>query len=140
MKIRWQLWFLVSFLVCGTWCIWDTMTAYSKGEALAEANWKYIQTTETKTLKDYCAKYQITGDAKTPQAIRAEVFDPQKNPLICSPTLEEARSAYGLFVQTVARKSSMRMTFMFMGAWLVILLAAFGLQTWLNRRAAKGSR
>ncbi len=64
MKIRWQLWFLVSFLVCGTWCIWDTMTAYSKGEALAEANWKYIQTTETKTLKDYCAKYQITGDRR----------------------------------------------------------------------------
>ena len=68
-----------------------------------------------------------------------EVFEPAKNPLICASSLEEAKQSYGLFVQGQSRKASTQMVFMFIGAWLVILLALFGLMKWTNRKAAPES-
>lgn len=38
-----------------------------------------------------------------------------------------------------SRKASTQMVFMFIGAWLVILLALFGLMKWTNRKAAPES-
>ena len=119
MKIRWQLWFLVTLLICAFYCIWDTTFAFSRGEKLAQIG--------------------VTGDGKTPQTVTKEVFEPAKNPLICASSLEEAKQSYGLFVQGQSRKASTQMVFMFIGAWLVILLALFGLMKWTNRKAAPES-
>lgn len=137
MKIRWQIWFLVTLLVCAFYCIWDTTFAFSRGEKLAEANWSYVVKADHKSLADYCSAAGITGDGKAPQALTKEIFEPEKNPLICAKTLEEAKQSYGLYVQGQSRKQSTRMVFMFIGAWLVILLSLFGLMKWLNRKQKK---
>ena len=92
-----------------------------------------------KSLAGYCSKIGVTGDGKTPQTVTKEVFEPAKNPLICASSLEEAKQSYGLFVQGQSRKASTQMVFMFIGAWLVILLALFGLMKWTNRKAAPES-
>jgi len=126
MKIRWQLWFLVTLLICAFYCIWDTTFAFSRGEKLAQADWTYVEKAGHKSLAGYCSKIGVTGDGKTPQTVTKEVFEPAKNPLICASSLEEAKQSYGLFVQGQSRKASTQMVFMFIGAWLVILLALFG--------------
>jgi len=59
--------------------------------------------------------------------------------LICASSLDEAKQSYGLFVQGQSRKASTQMVFMFIGAWLVILLALFGLMKWTNRKAVPES-
>ena len=97
MKIRWQLWFLVTLLICAFYCIWDTTFAFSRGEKLAHADWTYVEKAGHKSLADYCSKIGITGDGKTPQNVTKEVFEPAKNPLICASSLEEAKQSYGLF-------------------------------------------
>lgn len=139
MKIRWQLWFLVTLLICAFYCIWDTTFAFSRGEKLAQADWTYVEKAGHKSLAGYCSKIGVTGDGKTPQTVTKEVFEPAKNPLICASSLEEAKQSYGLFVQGQSRKAITQMVFMFIGAWLVILLALFGMMKWTNRKAAPES-
>lgn len=139
MKIRWQLWFLVTLLICAFYCIWDTTFVFSRGEKLAQADWTYVEKAGHKGLADYCTKIGITGDGKTPQTVTKEIFEPAKNPLICASSLDEAKQSYGLFVQGQSRKASTQMVFMFIGAWLVILLALFGLMKWTNRKAVPES-
>ena len=116
MKIRWQLWFLVTLLICAFYCIWDTTFAFSRGEKLAQADWTYVEKAGHKSLAGYCSKIGVTGDGKTPQTVTKEVFEPAKNPLICASSLEEAKQSYGLFVQGQSRKASTQMVFMFIGA------------------------
>ena len=60
MKIRWQLWFLVTLLICAFYCIWDTTFAFSRGEKLAQADWTYVEKAGHKGLADYCTKIGIT--------------------------------------------------------------------------------
>ena len=139
MKIRWQLWFLVTLLICAFYCIWDTTFAFSRGEKLAQADWTYVEKAGHKSLAGYCSKIGVTSDGKTPQTVTKEVFEPAKNPIICASSLEEAKQSYGLFVQGQSRKASTQMVFMFIGAWLVILLALFGLMKWTNSKAAPES-
>lgn len=139
MKIRWQLWFLVTLLICAFYCIWDTTFAFSRGEKLAQADWTYVEKAGHKGLADYCTKIGITGEGKTPQTVTKEIFEPAKNPLICASSLDEAKQSYGLFVQGQSRKASTQMVFMFIGAWLVILLTLFGLMKWTNRKAVPES-
>lgn len=133
MKIRWQLFFLISFLACACYCIWDASFAFSRGEKMAEFNWGTVEQTGSSSLADYCRKIGIAGDGKTPQTVSRDIFEKDKNPLICATTLEEAKKSYGLYEQGRARKASTQMTFMFIGAWLVILLALFALMKWTGR-------
>ena len=109
------------------------------GEKLAQSDWTYVEKAGHKRLAGYCSKIGVTSDGKTPQTVTKEVFEPAKNPLICASSLEEAKQSYGLFVQGQSRKASTQMVFMFIGAWLVILLALFGLMKWTNSKAAPES-
>lgn len=93
MKIRWQLWFLVTLLICAFYCIWDTTFAFSRGEKLAQADWTYVEKAGHKSLAGYCSKIGVTGDGKTPQTVTKEVFEPAKNPLICASSLERQNRA-----------------------------------------------
>lgn len=133
MKIRWQLFFLLSFLACAAYCIWDTTFAFSRGEKIAEINWSAAQNSGSKSLADYCEKIGLKGDGKTPQPVTDGIFDEKKNPLICAPTLTEAKKSYGLLEQSKSRKASTQMTFIFIGSWIVILLALFALMKFTNR-------
>ena len=74
---------------------------------------------------------EALGEANWEYAIK------QDFPLFCSPTLEQAKASYGLFVQTQARKASIRLTFQFIGCWIAILLVSFGAMKFINRNQNK---
>ena len=81
MKIRWQLWFLVTLLICAFYCILGhDLLRFPEVEKLAQADWTYVEKAGHKGLADYCTKIGITGDGKTPQTVTKKFLSRQKIP------------------------------------------------------------
>ncbi len=133
MVFRWQIWFLISFLAVASWSLYNSMTSYGAGEKIGQANWEYAVKKDFPSLEAFCQAQGLTSSEKVP-AVYAEPPFSEDNPLFCSPTLEKAKAAYGLFIQTQARKASIRLTFQFIAAWIVILLVCFSAMKLLNRK------
>lgn len=137
MRIYWQILFLVSFLICSGFFIASTMSAYSRGEELAESNLAYVGQSGFKSLEDYCAALGIEAPSDKIQSIAKDVFNPPDNPLICAADAEGAKKAYGLYVQTEARRKSTRFTFYFIGVWMGLLLCgALFQRIWSKKKPA----
>lgn len=132
MVFRWQIWFLISFIAVASWSLYDSMSSFGEGEAQGQANWEYIEKKGFPSLEAFCQKKGLTSTAKEP-AIFSEAPFSEENPLFCSPTLESAKASYGLYTQTQAKKASIRLTFQFIAAWIVILLMCFGVMKLVNR-------
>ena len=136
MVFRWQIWFLISFLAVASWSLYNSMNSYGEGEELGQANWEYAVKQDFPSLEAFCQKKGLTSTAKEPAGYTAAPFS-DENPLFCSPTLEQAKASYGLFIQTQARKASIRLTFQFIGCWIAILLVCFGTMKFVNRNQKK---
>lgn len=136
MVFRWQIWFLISFLAVASWSLYNSMNSYGEGEELGKTNWEYAIKQDLPSLEAFCQKKGLTSTAKEPAVYSSAPFS-DENPLFCSPTLEQAKASYGLFVQTQARKASIRLTFQFIGCWIAILLICFGVMKFINRNQKK---
>ncbi len=134
MVVRWQFWFLLSFVIIASWSLFGTMTSFSEGERQGERNWAYVVSKGYPDMRAYCDKSGVFQEGREPSPKTLDIFEPEDNPLFCSASLEEARHSYGLYVQTRARTSSMKLTFSFIGVWIAILLFLALTGRLVNRR------
>lgn len=136
MRIRWQIWFLLSFVLCASWSLYASMNAYSNGEILANKNWTLVKESGFKNLQEFCTK--VSSENSTPKLVELKnKFSDEENPLFCSASLETAKKQYGLWAQKQAKAKSIRVTFTFIGIWLLLLLLGFGLSKLSRRRTSQ---
>lgn len=121
MVIRWQFWFLLTFVGFASWTIWESSGAYDRGVQQANANWEWVQKQKIGSLSAFCQEKKIdlgiAGHAKT------GIFN-EENPLVCASTLEEAQKFYGDRAQLQAKEWSIRVAFSFIGIWLGLILVS----------------
>lgn len=135
MRIHWQIWFLLSFVICASWSLYQSMSSYGRGEALAEQNWNYaVEKAEVKSLAEFCKKNNILPNEKEEANSDIAIFNTETNPLYCSGSLASAKKSYGLWSQKQAKAQSIRFTFGFMGVWLGILITLFIVGRIVNRQ------
>jgi hypothetical protein len=69
MVIRWQFWFLLTFVGFASWTIWESSGAYDRGVQQANANWEWVQKQKIVSLSAFCQEKKIdlgiAGHAKT---------------------------------------------------------------------------
>lgn len=138
MTIRWQIWFLITFFVCASWTIYGSMGAQDKGREQAEANWTWVTAQNQPSLAAYCAaKNLVPVKGKVEKNI--DIFN-EDNPLFCAATLDQAKEMYAVEFQRIAKDSSIRTTFTFIGVWIAIIAFAALLSRLMQRLAARRSK
>lgn len=122
MRIRWQVWFLLTFVICASATIFYSMTSGGRGEEKGMENWAYVTQKGHASLADYCKAKGIAISTDVLKEKR-DIFS-EDNPLICAKTPEEAKKLYGEYAQLQAKEISTKITFGFIGLWVIIILGA----------------
>lgn len=122
MQIRWQIWFLLTFVICASATIFYSMTSGGRGEEKAMENWSYVTQKGHSSLADYC---KANGLKISKEVLRdkRDIFS-EENPLICAQTQDEAKKLYAEYAQLQAKEISTKITFGFIGLWVLIILGA----------------
>ena len=139
MTIRWQIWFLVSFLICASWTIYDSTGAKDRGRVQAEQNWEWVQKNKQTSLASYCEKNGLSAYQNQALEAKTGIFNAE-NPLYCVDSLEEAKRLYASHAQKVAKDKSIKITFSFIGVWLGIIVFFTVFSRIYNRIVTKKTR